>query len=76
LFGVVTIDLALESGSWRGLLLHVALSEPLAWAVEAKIRDLRASFEGESRKNVAMLRSIMDYLHSQILAIQKRMADY
>ena len=37
---------------------------------------MRAAYEMESQEKVAGLRPIMDYLHSQILAIQKQMADH
>ena len=44
--------------------------------LEAKIRDERAAFDAESQEKVAKLRPIMDYLHGQILAIQKQMTDH
>jgi len=43
---------------------------------EMIIRDLRANFEAESQEKLAPLQSIMDHFDSQILVIQKEMADH
>jgi len=54
---------------------EVAKREVQIEALNAKIRDLRAKLDAESHEKVAELRPIMDYLHDQILVIQKQMAD-
>jgi len=41
-----------------------------------EIRDLRANVEAESPEKLAPLQSIMDHFDSQILVIQKEMADH
>jgi hypothetical protein len=43
--------------------------------LEAKVREERAVFEAESQEKVAHLRPIMDFFQSQILSIQRQMAD-
>ena len=53
----------------------VAEREAQINTLEAKIRDLRATFEKEDQERADALQPIMGHMHSQILAIQKERND-